>query len=305
MKEKIVPMNYSECLCFKCLKEKEKIKKYFVGYRGYGSSFDNFNSIIQLCEECDHKDLQMWVDEKPTMIDDYCEDYKYEDDIWDFVNTLPIQGRELFDNQCSDGACSCHMESQDWIDIELEIAPDSLYKQYGMYSPSEIQAYKDRFPTCENVYVKTYKDGSSHCKCDYGAFGDSDGTCGLNICDECYTCRRYKKKGFDFVYREEKQLYIEPSKLKKIEMYEWTCEVCGEIIHTHTYSDTFSCPKCFQWYDVEDDIEDELEYVYCTECAHFRLKDEDVPYCEYDDICDISNCVDSKSIENRPYYKKI
>ena len=49
--------------------------------------------------------------------------------------------------------------------------------------------------------------------------------------------------------REEKELYIEKEKLKRIEMYEWTCEVCGEIIHTHIYSDMFVCPKCYQYYN--------------------------------------------------------
>lgn len=85
---------------------------------------------------------------------------------------MPIQGRELFENQCARGACSYPMESQDWIDVELGVAPDSIYKEYGMYSPSEIKAYEERFPTCENVYLKTYKDGSGSCRCDYGAYGE-------------------------------------------------------------------------------------------------------------------------------------
>lgn len=72
---------------------------------------------------------------------------------------------------------------------------------------------------------------------------------GLNISDECYTCSHYKKKGFNYSMREEKELYIEKEKLKRIEMYEWTCEVCGEINHTHIYSDMFVCPKCYQYYN--------------------------------------------------------
>ena len=251
MKNKISPIEYSKKICFKCLKEKDNIHTYTLGYRGYGSGFDSFNTILQLCDDCNHEELDIWFNEQPEIIDDYCEEYKYEDNIYEFVKSLPIQGRELFDNQCASGACSYPMESQDWIDVELGIAPDNIYKKYGMYSPSEINAYKERFPTCENVYLKTYNDGSGGCRCDYGAYGERDGSCGLNISDECYTCTRYKKKGLNYLIREEKQLYINPSNLKKIEMYEWTCEVCGEIIHTHTYSDVFSCPKCYQWYDID------------------------------------------------------
>lgn len=249
---KIKPIKYNEKLCFKCLKEKDSTSIYTIGYRGYGSGFDNFNTVLQLCDKCDCKDMKMWVDETPDLEEGYCENYKYEDDIFKFVEQLPIQGRELFENQCAGGACSCPMDSQEWIDVELGIAPDSVYKKYGMYSPSEIKAYKDRFPTCKHVYLKTYKDGSGGCRCDYGAFGKRDGSCSSNISDECYTCRKYEKKGFDYLMREEKELYIEKSKLNKIEMYEWTCEICGEIIHTHTYSDYFSCPKCYQWYSAED-----------------------------------------------------
>ena len=38
-----------------------------------------------------------------------------------------------------------------------------------------------------------------------------------------------------------------------IKMYQWTCECCGEIIYTHTYSDVFSCPKCHQYYECYDE----------------------------------------------------
>ena len=249
MNNKIKSVDYNEKICFKCLKEKDNIHTYTLGYRGYGSGFDNFNTILQLCDDCNHGELGIWFNEEPELIDGYCEDYKYEDNIFEFVKSLPIQGRELFENQCASGACSYPMESQDWIDVELGVAPDSIYKEYGMYSPSEIKAYKERFPTCENVYLKTYKDGSGSCRCDYGAYGEKDGSCGSNISDECYTCSHYKKKGFDYSMREEKELYIEKEKLKRIEMYEWTCEVCGEINHTHIYSDMFVCPKCYQYYN--------------------------------------------------------
>lgn len=45
------------------------------------------------------------------------------------------------------------------------------------------------------------------------------------------------------------------------------------------------------------------EYVYCTKCIYFRLDDEGLPYCLFEDECNINNCEDSMRFEDRPYYK--
>lgn len=45
------------------------------------------------------------------------------------------------------------------------------------------------------------------------------------------------------------------------------------------------------------------EYVYCTNCKHFRLDDESIPYCYYENECDINDCEDSKAFKDRPHYK--
>ena len=45
------------------------------------------------------------------------------------------------------------------------------------------------------------------------------------------------------------------------------------------------------------------EYVYCTKCKHFRLSDKNIPYCKYENICNINNCEDSLELKDRPYYK--
>lgn len=43
--------------------------------------------------------------------------------------------------------------------------------------------------------------------------------------------------------------------------------------------------------------------VYCTDCFYFRLDDESLPYCIFENKCDINNCEDSKHREDRPFYK--
>ena len=77
MENKIKPVKYTKHLCFKCLKEHKHINNYSIYGRGYGSSFDNENTILQLCDECDNKDLNDWFNEEPTY-GEYWEDYKYE-----------------------------------------------------------------------------------------------------------------------------------------------------------------------------------------------------------------------------------
>lgn len=154
---KVKYVKYEENLCFKCLQKKEAINTYELKNRGYGSSYDNFNSKLQLCNECvenieKHNELEKWFNETDTREKDYWEDYKYEDNIAEYIESLPIQGQELFINQVCYCACGYNIDSQDWIDIELKIAPDSTYKKYGYYSLSEIKAYHDRFPLV-NIHI--------------------------------------------------------------------------------------------------------------------------------------------------------
>lgn len=115
MKNKIRPIKYSKKICFKCLKKKENIHTYSISYRGYGSGFDNVNTMLQLCDDCNHEELDIWFNEEPELIYSCWEDYKYEDNIFEFINNLPIQGREMFENQCASGACNYSPRYRHWI----------------------------------------------------------------------------------------------------------------------------------------------------------------------------------------------
>lgn len=48
----------------------------------------------------------------------------------------------------------------------------------------------------------------------------------------------------------------------------------------------------------------ENEYVYCTNCINFRLDDEGIPYCYYENECNINNCEDSMQLKHRPHYEE-
>lgn len=240
----------TENLCHKCLKEKEEIDIFSITNRGYGSRFDSCNYHIQLCKDCQsgiEDELNKWCNEIPADAGCY-EEYYYEDNLIEFVNSLPLQGREIIQNQTSCGA-TYNIDSQDFIDIELGIAPDETYKKYGMYSPSEIEAYHNRFPTCKHTYLKEFPGGSSITKCSKQSFvsGNSDFTCGIHISEECYYCEDYEKKEENFVHNVEKCIQIKP---KLVQMYEIFCPTCGHKILKYKHSledeDTLYCNKCSQ-----------------------------------------------------------
>ena len=44
------------------------------------------------------------------------------------------------------------------------------------------------------------------------------------------------------------------------------------------------------------------EDVCCMDCIYFRLDDEFIPYCLFEDECDIEDCEDSKPITERPKF---
>lgn len=252
MKDKSVGyIKNREDLCHKCLESKDDIKVYSTYGRGYGSKYDNCNESVQLCNQCRHsieEDLDKWFNET-CEYEDYTETYKYEEKIIEFIKSLPVEGREIVENQTASGANAYYCDSQDWIDIELGIAEDEVYKRNGMYSPSEINAYKERFPTCKHVYLKVWSDGSTSSKCsiDSSVSGNGDFTCGLNICEECYYCDRYEKKDEFYQPRIEEQLIVQP---KLVEMYEIFCPQCGTKMlkykHELEDGDESFCDNCLQ-----------------------------------------------------------
>jgi hypothetical protein len=196
MDNKIKPIRNSKNLCWKCLKHKTHINVIEFGNLGYGSSFDGWGSRIQLCDHCyQESNPKIWDTKIFDERNIYGGHYKYEDKMWGYINNLPIQSRELCENKYCFGWNADHiMNAQDWIDYQLDILPHEKCKKYHLYSPDEIKAYNNRFPTCNKVYKEIFPDGSSGCRCSCGAHGNSDGSCGLNISDECYMCIDYEIK---------------------------------------------------------------------------------------------------------------
>lgn len=194
---KVKAIENPDCTCYKCLKKfnDEQLNIIHIPSMGWGSRFDNWSTEIHLCNECiKETNPEWWKLEEVVGEDDWGGSwYKYEDDIFNFVKTLPLEGQELFWNRYS--TYNYCMEAQDWIDYELDILPHEKCKEYGMYSPEERKAYEERFPNCDKVKIVVYSDGSQGSRCPFGAFGNKDGTAeGHQTQTECYKCMAFKNR---------------------------------------------------------------------------------------------------------------
>lgn len=191
MNKKVKAIKNFENLCFKCL-QKKPINTYSLYRSEYGSSFDNYYTYLQICDDCKPEEIDKWFNEESETIDEYCADYKYEKNIIEFIETIPLEGQELFWNRCAYGASAHNMGNQDWIDWKLGIMLDEKYKEYSMYSPSEIKAYKEKFPICQHPVNIIYGENSKGCRCPFGGFGEYGQECDEgNIWDACYKCKHF------------------------------------------------------------------------------------------------------------------
>jgi len=196
MNQEHIAIENPEDICFNCLKE-TKVNKIEIPSMGYGSGFDGWSTRINLCDDCyklTHPDWWKLEEKSLEQTGTWSEffEYKYEDEIFEFVSKMPVEGRELFENRYSTD--SYNMESQDWIDYELDILPHDKCKEYGMYSPQEIKAYNDRFPMCQHVSNRIWNDRSKGSGCPFGASGDFNQICSINMSDECYLCEHFAER---------------------------------------------------------------------------------------------------------------
>lgn len=229
----IVAIKDTKNLCYKCLKKKDNIHKISIGSRGYGSYFDDMSTYLQLCDDCykeSQKDKPIW---NMKSLDDnnmYDDSYLYDNEMSGYLHNLPLEGQELVFNRNSYGAyAGYNMDSQDYIDFELDELPHKKCKQYGMHSPQEKAAYKERFPNCECVKINKYKDGSQGSSCPYGVSGDKNGDIGLNIWNKCYMCTHYNPRKGDIEVIDKVAEYYKNEKDRLIHMIQYAGSRLGEL----------------------------------------------------------------------------
>lgn len=191
MNSKYIKAVEDEKLCMKCLKNKAT-HIYPISYRGYCSIYDMMDTKFQCCDECDKPEYEEWFFES-SIVDSYVKNYKYEDNIYELIKSLPLESQELFENRFNK-TNDLFMEPQDWIDYDLDELPYEKCKEYGLYSLEEKTAYREKFSTCEQVVNVVYSDISKGSRCPFGASGDYDQKISINIGEECYGCKYYKKR---------------------------------------------------------------------------------------------------------------
>lgn len=220
-----IPRDKIECTCMKCLRENRLLKEIDIPEMGYGSAFDGSGTKVILCEQCYiESNPNIWSMETKEF-DEYCEEYLHEEEMLDYLRQLPLQSQELVFNEFENGwSANYGMEAQDWIDYKLNELSYEKCKEYGLYSPEEINAYKERYPKCEYVYNTVWNDGSkgSHCAMRTYASGEYGGGIGLNYSTECYKCHYFTErttpiKDIKGEERKDYELYIQ-SKVRMSEL---------------------------------------------------------------------------------------
>ena len=203
------------CYCCDTLQQTaDLLYKFKIYNRGYGSYFDGSNFTIQLCDKCKNYIDPIWFNEEPTVDNKYFENYRYEDEINKFIGTWIIENQEYILNELDIG----FMERQDWIDYKKGILSDEKIEEYGYYSPRQIKAYYERFPTCNypiNVILSQFQ---SCCHCEHGSGGSYGQIANIDDCSkECYLCKYYIKRSEPIREMDEAQFerYIKYTDAKR------------------------------------------------------------------------------------------
>jgi len=209
----------SENTCFNCLQLSLQIYEILIPALNHNSKFTNFSTILQLCNNCFKLTNPEWW--KLEIIKTYSENnmmqlrYKYEKEILDFVNQMPIEGRELFYARFGNGANADHMSGQDWIDYVLDILPHEKCKLYGCFSPDEIKSYQKRFPICDKVKKVIYENEEFKeynifkLRCPFGVDDNQTQS-------QCYECKLFVERNgeIEIMDKEDFEFYELHTKLR-------------------------------------------------------------------------------------------
>ena len=90
-------MDTEDNVCFNCLNKFSELNIIKINSLGYGSHFDMLDAEIHLCDECKSKTNPEWW-KFEIIKQGYCEEYKYEEEIKEYINQLPEKGIELYDS---------------------------------------------------------------------------------------------------------------------------------------------------------------------------------------------------------------
>lgn len=115
-----------KAICVKCLKTLNNPKEIKIEPLGYGSLFDECGTSFCLCEDCYNEHKKWWNLEKEVE-EELLEAtgqtfyrYKFEDDIKDWLDTLPLRSQEIvYNTNWVDFNFDGAVEPEVWINNEL------------------------------------------------------------------------------------------------------------------------------------------------------------------------------------------
>lgn len=210
-----------QSICFNCLQEHQQLHIIHIPVLNHGSKFTNFSSRLNLCPSCYNLTNPLWWNLE--IIKSYTEynmmqlNYKYEQEILDFINNMPLSGQELFYARFGKGLNCDSMRSQDWIDYALDKLSHDKCKEYGYFSPKERKAYYERFHVCDKVRIiirdkENDKNNHKESRCPFGAFGNEDGASeNHKPHHQCYGCQMFEvrdsENGIEIMNKEDYEIY--------------------------------------------------------------------------------------------------
>jgi len=211
-----IAIQYPENTCFNCL-QNTQVHKIRIPALGQGSKFKFFSTRLNLCLEClKQTNSNWWKLEIIENKEDWYElHYKYEKEILEFINQMPLSGQELFYARFGSGANSDLMRGQDWINYALGKLSHEKCNQYGYYSPEEIKAYQERFPLCDKIKSIIYENEEFKeynifkLRCPFGAEDNQ-------INSQCYECRLFIERNgeIETIDKEDFEFYELHTKLR-------------------------------------------------------------------------------------------
>ena len=212
-----------ESTCFNCLQNHQQLHTIHILALNHGSKFTNFSSKLYLCPICYNLTNPIWwnleIVKTYTEYEQMQLNYKYESEILDFINKMPLSGQELFYARFGKGINCGSMQGQDWIDYGLDKLSHEKCKEYGYFSPEERKAYYERFHVCDKVKIVVYEDDENNkennhkeSRCPFGVFGNEDGTSeGHKPHHQCYGCKMFEVrdsgKEIEIMNKEDFEIY--------------------------------------------------------------------------------------------------
>lgn len=113
-------MDTKDNICFNCLNKFNELNIIKINSLEYGSHFDMLDAEIHLCDECKSKTNPEWW-KFEIIKQDYSEEYRYEEEIIEYINQLPKEGRELYSDMLFDK----------WEEVESEPIGAELLKHFA------------------------------------------------------------------------------------------------------------------------------------------------------------------------------